>query len=102
MQLAHDAQKYGIDGIVIGAPGGKSHIQEDEVERARFYAGADMLVLLPGVGAQGGEAQYIWKHFDPDHVIVNVGRALMFPKDGDHKAAAQYYQRTLNELRKVA
>ena len=100
-RLAHDARLYKMDGIVIGAPGGKSHITEFEIDRARYYAGDDMLILLPGVGAQGGEAAYIWNYFDPDNVIVNVSRALMFPKGGDHATAAEHYKNMLNKLRRA-
>ena len=100
VQLAHDAHRFGLDAIVIGAPINHNHIAEREVKTVRDYVGNELLVLLPGLGAQGGEAQSIWKHFDRDQVIVNVGRALMFPKDGKTSAdAAQHYRDMLNELR---
>jgi len=101
IQLAHDAKKYGIDGIVIGAPSKKNHITNEEIEAVRRYVGDDMLVLLPGVGHQGGEADVIWKYFDKDNVIVNVGRAMMFPKEGTPETTAKYYRDMLNELRGV-
>ena len=106
LKLVSDAAKYGVDGIVIGAPSAKNKLVEDEIFRARRYAGDEMLVLLPGVGAQGGEAQTIWRYFDRDNVIVNVGRALMFPKGSksspiDQADAAKHYQKMLNELRKI-
>jgi len=99
LKLAHDAQAAGIDGIVIGAPSEKNHITDQEIERVRRYAGDEMLVLLPGVDAQGGEAGAIWKHFGPKNVIVNVGRSLMFPEDKTSAEAAQAYKEKLNELR---
>jgi orotidine-5'-phosphate decarboxylase len=105
IQLAHDSAKYGLDGIVIGAPSKKNHIKEEEIQKARRYAGDNMLALLPGAGAQGGEASSIWKYFGKDNVIVNVGRALMFPNgqnssSEDHITAAKQYQDMLNGLRK--
>lgn len=102
VQLAHDAAEFGADAIVIGAPSEKNHITDYNISRARANAGANMLVLLPGVGHQGGEAGKIWKYFSPDHVIVNVGRALMFPKESDHATTAKHYQKMLNDLRKPA
>lgn len=99
LQLAHDAHHFGIDGIVIGAPSPDNHITEEEIANARFYAGDEMLVLMPGVGAQGGEAKDIWRHFDPASAIVNVGRGLMFPKEGGWSLAAESYRDMLNGLR---
>ncbi len=102
MFLAQQAKAQGLDGIVIGAPSKKNHITDEEIGKVRGYVGDKMLVLLPGVGAQGGEAGAIWKHFAPDRVIVNVGRALMFPESGDQAATAAHYQKMLNELRGAA
>ena len=107
LRLANDAEECGIDGIVIGAPSGKNHITEEEIKMARKYAGDEMLVLLPGVGAQGGEASAIWKYFRPENVIVNVGRAVMFPNGSkstpeQQAAAAKQYMEMLNNLRKAA
>jgi len=104
MQLAHDAAKYGLDGIVVGAPSKKNHITEAEIQKVRKYSRDDTLVLLPGIGAQGGEAEAIWKYFDKDAVIVNVGRALMFPQGSnstpaEQADAAKHYQKMLNKLR---
>ena len=86
IQLAHDAQAHGLGGVVIGAPSEKNHIEKEEIMKAREYVGDEMLVLLPGVGAQGGEAGSIWQYFGTDKVIVNVGRGLMFP-DGSRSTS---------------
>ncbi|MEK6964391.1 MAG: orotidine 5'-phosphate decarboxylase / HUMPS family protein [Nanoarchaeota archaeon] len=102
VQLAHDAALYGIEGLVIGAPSKNNHIQEEEIALARRYGGVERMVLLPGVGKQGGEAGAIWKHFDPSYVVVNVGRTVMFPEDQDQATAARHYQTMLNELRRAA
>jgi len=102
--LANSAKSFGLDGIVIGAPSETNHIKEEELETARYYAGEDMLVLLPGVGEQGGEAGIIWKYFNPKNVMVNVGRSGMFPKGSnstpqEQAEAAKYYRDMLNRLR---
>ena len=112
IQLAHDAQKFGVDGIVIGAPSPKNHpdpnhITPEEIANVRRYVDDNMLILLPGVGAQGGEAGEIWEHFDKNNVIVNVGRGLMFPNGSDstkdqQTATAGKYKTMLNELRAKA
>ena len=104
LQLAHDAARYGLDGIVIGAPNKKNHLKDEEIFIARAYSRDDTLVLLPGVGAQGGEADVIWKYFDKDNVIVNVGRRLMFLKGSKSTSkqqaeAARHYKEMLNESR---
>ena len=104
IQLAHDAAQYGVDGIVIGASSKKNHLKEEEIFTARQYSRDDTLVLLPGVGAQGGEASVIWKYFDQDSVMVNVGRALMFPQGSnstpqEQAEAAKNYRNMLNGLR---
>ncbi|MFH1586195.1 MAG: orotidine 5'-phosphate decarboxylase / HUMPS family protein [archaeon] len=102
--LANGAKQYGLDGIVIGAPSDKNHLTEGELENARMYVGGDILVLLPGLGHQGGEAEMIWKYFNKENVIANVGRSLMFPNGSnstpDEQAkTAKYYMEMLNKLR---
>src|SRR3989344_5039840 len=82
-----------------------NHINGEEIAAVRRYTGKQ-LVLLPGVGDQGGEAEAIWRHYNLDAVIVNVGRELMFPQGSsstreDHQAAAKQYQEMLNALRGV-
>ena len=104
LSLAHDANKFGLDGIVVGATSKDNHIEEYEIERVREYFGNNGIVLLPGVGAQGGEAKLIWKHFDKNNVIVNVGRSLMFPKGSnstpdDQAKTAIEYRDMLNQSR---
>ncbi len=104
IQLAHDANKFEVDAIVIGAPSKDNHIKEFEIENVRKYVSDEMLVLLPGVGAQGGEASSIWKYFHKDKVIVNVGRSLMLPKGSNstpknQAETAKQYRDMLNKLR---
>jgi len=107
MVNANEARLHGLAGIVIGAPSKKNHLTTGELAKAKDYAGDEMLVLLPGVGAQGGEAEAIWKYFGANDVIVNVGRGLMFPdKDNSLNAAwaakAEEYKNILNEKRNAA
>lgn len=104
IQLAHDAKKYGVDAVVVGAPSPKNHISEKEISDVRHYIGEDMLVLVPGVGAQGGEAGILWKYFGPEQCIINVGRDLMFPSGSkstplQQTQKAKEYREMLNRLR---
>jgi len=103
VQLAHHAERFGIEGIVIGAPSDKNHLTAEELETAHRYA-PNRLVLMPGVGAQGGDAAQVWQHYGPNDVIVNVGRSLMLPQGmnstpEDQAAAAKLYKNMLNEER---
>lgn len=95
--FAMQAAEYNADAIVVGAPSPTNHLKNKEVERVKEIVG-DKLVLMPGIGAQGGEAQYIIKIFGKDNVIANVGRAIA-GKYNPAKAAEKY-QGMLNELRK--
>ncbi|MFH1420781.1 MAG: orotidine 5'-phosphate decarboxylase / HUMPS family protein [Candidatus Aenigmatarchaeota archaeon] len=103
IQLAHTADEFGVDGIVIGAPSPKNHITSEEVGKARVCVSDEMLVLVPGIGAQQGEAETIYKWFDPKNVIVNVGRGLMFPNGSNSTSeqqidAAKHYRDMLNSI----
>lgn len=98
VKLAHDAQKYGADGVVVGVT---NHVTAREVAIvAHHFKG---LSLSPGLGAQGGAAGAVIHHFG-DRVIANVGRGLMFPQGSgstpeDQAAAAKHYMDELNDLR---
>jgi len=100
--LAHDAQKHGIEGIVIGAPSAKNHVKEAEIAKVRGYTSQDMIVLCPGTGKQKGEADLIWKYFK--NVIGNVGRGCMFPNGSEstpsqQAVAAKSYMEAFNQMR---
>ena len=104
IQLARDSTRFGLSGVVIGAPSPKNHIKEYEVVCASTYLDKDKLILVPGIGAQGGEISILSKYFDMNHLIANVGRGLMFPNGAEstpeqQAEAAKNYQKMLNELR---
>ena len=101
--LAYESTLHHIDGIVIGAPSPKNHIKENEIKKVRDLVNSTTLVLLPGIGKQGGEAGTIMRYFDRENVIANVGRDLMFPNGSNttpeqQAERAQYYQKMLNDL----
>ncbi|MBI2043331.1 orotidine 5'-phosphate decarboxylase [Candidatus Pacearchaeota archaeon] len=106
IQLAHDAAKFGLDGVVVGAPSPDNHITNKELLNISRYVNDKMLVLCPGLGEQGGEAHSILNCFGRDNVIVNVGRGLMFPKGSystpeEQAKAARFYKDMLNEKRTI-
>lgn len=74
--LAQEVAVAGTDGMVIGAPSAKNHLSVEELDRVKELA-PDALVLMPGVGAQGGEADEVIRRFG-DRVIANVGRTIMY------------------------
>jgi orotidine-5'-phosphate decarboxylase len=102
--LAAAASEWGADGVVIGAPSKQNHIQEEEIKTAASYLRDEMLVLCPGIGAQGGEAQTLFRVFGKERVIINMGRSLMFPAGSrttpeDQREAAKQRAAALNQVR---
>lgn len=92
--LAREVGEAGTDGMVIGAPSAKNHLRAEELDRARELA-PEALVLMPGVGAQGGEAGEVIRRFG-DRVIANVGRAIMYSSNA--AGEAQKYRDLFNSL----
>jgi orotidine-5'-phosphate decarboxylase len=88
-RIAREAVEAGADAVVVGAPSAGNHITTAELETVRRHIGAELAVLMPGVGAQGGDAARVFATFDPDQVIVNASRALMFPEGSASTPAAQ-------------
>jgi orotidine-5'-phosphate decarboxylase len=88
IQLARDANRFGLAGVVVGAPSAKNHIKEDEIANVNRYVGGSSIILVPGIGAQGGEVTALAKNFDMKYIIANVGRGLMFP-NGAYSTSAQ-------------
>ena len=99
LHLAQLASAHGADGIVIGAPSPQNHITETDISRVATLLEETVLILVPGVGAQGGRPEVLWKHFQADRVIVNCGRNLMYPKSGDHAENARSLSIRFNRLR---
>ena len=93
--FAAEAARGDSAGIVIGAPSAHNHITEEEVRRVRELVG-ERLVLVPGIGAQGGDMAQIVRSFG-DLTCVNVGRAVMCAADPGREARA--FRDLLNKLR---
>ncbi|MFP4638040.1 MAG: orotidine 5'-phosphate decarboxylase [Spirochaetaceae bacterium] len=104
LELATVARETGADGVVVGAPSGANHITAEELEAVGERIGTGTVVLMPGIGAQGGEANGVWRVFGPEQVIVNAGRALMFPHGSrstpaEQAQAARIFNEKLNAAR---
>ena len=103
-QYTHDAKTAadcGIAGIVIGV---SNHVTSYEVSIAMRYSRDDTLVLMPDIGAQGGEIEGIREHIPSDNLIVNVGRGLIFPNGSESEQkeqaqAAKNHRDMINSLR---
>lgn len=100
LHQAWRAGKSGCDGIVVGAPSRENHIQEKEIRKIAQYLKEDQVVLCPGVGAQGGAPESLFRVFHRKRVMVNVGRGLMFPRGSlstaeEQAEAARYYRQML-------
>lgn len=83
-------------GLVAGATA------PDELRRIRQLAGNDMLLLVPGVGAQGGSAEDAIRsggNTDGDNAIVNSSRGILYA--ADPRAAAEALRDALNAARGV-
>lgn len=94
--IATEVAKHDVDAMVIGAPSVTNHVKDSEVRRVRELAG-ERLVLMPGIGAQGGDAKYIMEVFG-GKVIPNVGRAVMYAANPAQEA--RQYRDMLNTLKK--
>lgn len=92
--LANEVEKSDIEGVVIGAPSPKNHIKEEEISAVSNIIN-NKLVLVPGLGAQGGGVEYLVKTFGRNS-IINVGRSIMFADDPREQAA--HYQKLINEM----
>jgi orotidine-5'-phosphate decarboxylase len=106
-QLARDANRFGLAGVVVGAPSEKNHIKPEELEKVRQYFGEEGLILVPGIGAQGGEVTSLINYFGYNHIIANVGRGLMFSNGAntspnEQAEAAKSYFVMLSKLKKAA
>jgi orotidine 5'-phosphate decarboxylase subfamily 2 len=78
VRLAREWNVRGNVGLVAGATA------PDELRRIRELAGPDMLLLIPGVGAQGGSAEHAMRfgaNAHGDNAIVNSSRGILYAPD---------------------
>jgi orotidine-5'-phosphate decarboxylase len=64
------------DGAVVGAT---NHVGNQELESiARLIP--NKTILVPGIGAQGGEIEKIIRYFG-NNALINIGRSIIYQKD---------------------
>ena len=73
----------------------EDQLSQDEITTVRSIIG-DMTVLVPGIGAQGGDLEPIVKTFG-DNAIVSVGRDIAYSQNP--QARAKHYQELINKYR---
>ncbi|HUR69122.1 MAG TPA: orotidine-5'-phosphate decarboxylase [Candidatus Thermoplasmatota archaeon] len=85
VSLARQWNHHNNVGLVAGATA------PDELRRIRHLAGPEMLLLIPGVGAQGGSAEHAIRFgANPhgDNAIVNSSRGILYAPDPAQAARA--------------
>lgn len=94
VRLAKAWNQHNNVGLVAGATA------PDELRRIRELAGPDALLLIPGVGAQGGSAEHAIRfgaNAHGDNAIVNSSRAILY--SADPRKAAMDLREELNRHR---
>lgn len=84
VQLARQWNHHLNIGLVAGATA------PEELRRIRQLAGPDMLILIPGVGAQGGSAEHAIRfgaNANGDNAIVSSSRSIIYSEDPGRAAA---------------
>lgn len=85
VKLAREWNTSGNVGLVAGAT------YPEELRRIRQLAGPDTLILIPGVGAQGGSAEHAIRFgANPhgDNAIITASRSILYSKDPAEAARA--------------
>lgn len=96
-KIANDVKKSGADGCVVGATG---RVSRSDIRDAVKLAGREKLFLVPGIGAQGGDAARVVKCFrdaGAENLLLTVGRSIIYADDP--KKAAEKYCSEFSRLR---
>ncbi|BBD79569.1 orotidine-5'-phosphate decarboxylase [Aerosticca soli] len=92
--IARDWNAHGNCALVVGAT------WPEELGKVRARVGT-MPLLVPGIGAQGGDVAAVLRHgldADGNGLIISASRAVLYAGDGeDFAAAAREAARTLRE-----
>lgn len=84
------------DALVIGAT---ENISSNDVSEIKNLLQHEAYALVPGVGAQGGNAKRILFHFDKK-TLVNVGRSIIY-SDFPEVRAKEFQDKLNKELNEV-
>jgi orotidine-5'-phosphate decarboxylase len=89
--IAQEIARCGAEGAVVGATNTQAH----ELKQIRELAGKGVVFLVPGVGAQGGDAERAIMH-GGENLLINVGRDIIYADNP--KKAAEEHSRKFNDL----
>ena len=84
-QVAREWNGHGNCMLVVGAT------WPEQLREVRAIVGDDLPFLVPGVGAQGGDAEAVVRHAktaDGTGLVVSSSRAILYASSGDDYAAA--------------
>lgn len=84
--ISEQIRDYNADGCVVGATG---HVTERDIKAIRNIVGSDKIFLIPGVGAQKGNAKKVLK-VAGENVLINVGRDIIYSENPKSKAREYY------------
>ncbi|MFH0971262.1 MAG: orotidine-5'-phosphate decarboxylase [Candidatus Micrarchaeota archaeon] len=77
--ISEEVKRHSADGVVVGATNNPREMVE-----IREIIGNDPLVLIPGIGKQGGDIETV--KTAGENILVNVGRDIIYAEDPAEKA----------------
>ncbi|MFH1751027.1 MAG: orotidine-5'-phosphate decarboxylase [Candidatus Micrarchaeota archaeon] len=87
--ISAEVAKFGGDGVVVGATN-----NEREMLEIREIIGNEKIILIPGIGKQGGDLETV--KAAGENILVNVGRDIIYAEDP--KGKAKEYFKMLRSL----
>ncbi len=92
-EIANRVRNSGSDGIVIGAT---DNVTPWDIREIKDIVGENTIFLCPGIGAQGGDAEFIINAIG-ENSLINVSRAIINDKNPAEKA--KEFQELFNSYR---
>ncbi len=77
--IAEEVRKFDGDGVVVGATN-----NAEEMKEIRDIIGDEKVILIPGIGKQGGDLETV--KGAGENVLVNVGRGIIYSDEPAEKA----------------
>jgi len=82
IELLLDSVESNVDGVVVGL---SPELDTSEIALIRKKLGDEVIILFPGVGAQGGDLEKVIRN-GGKRIIINVGRAIILSEDPSREA----------------
>jgi orotidine 5'-phosphate decarboxylase subfamily 2 len=93
--IAKKLNKINADGGVVGATG---HVTPEDLKRIRNNLEYDKVLLVPGVGAQGGDEEKVIK-YGGGNILITVRKSIIYQNNPREKA--RVYMNRFNKIRKT-